>query len=189
MLKAQYFPRGSVLDANIPVGCSFTWRSIASAIPILGTGVRWCVGNETNIRVWRDAWIPRDSFFHYIRWNSETPADLLLADLITVGRQWNDALIMDICTEEDATLISVPLFENDLPDRLVWSSSSSGMYMVKEGFYMARRMLKNLHEIRSNGGLLSGTSDNWNFLWNSKIPGKVKICVWRLVKGAVPVEG
>lgn len=105
-----------MLYAQIPAGCSFTWRIIASATPTLRMGVRWRVGNGANIRVWWDAGIPRDSFFYCIRRNNNVPDDLMVVHLLTSERRWNAVLITKMCMEEDARLIlNIPLFENDLP--------------------------------------------------------------------------
>lgn len=47
-----------------------------------------------------------------------------MADLITVERKWNVEMLNELCTEKDIRLIlSIPLSENELPDRQVWSPS------------------------------------------------------------------
>lgn len=57
-----------------------------------------------------------------------------------------------------------------------------GKVHVERWYYMARCFLA----CRLGGSSSSTPSGKWDFLWNSKLPGKVKICVWRLIKGVVP---
>lgn len=101
------------------------------------------MGNGEDIRAWQDAWIPRTSFFNCIRCTSDVPEDLRVPDFITAEREWNAKLIHQYCAAEDARLIlNIPLSEHDLPNQLMWSSSSSGRYTLKEGYYVAWRFLK-----------------------------------------------
>lgn len=152
LLKAKYYPHGSVLEARVSAGCSYSWRSIASSLPISNMAARWRVGNGEDIRVWLDRWIPREAFFMCIRRNTDSPGDLLVADLITADRRWNVELVREYCLEEDARLIlSIPLSENAIPDRLVWNASSSRIHTVCDGYYMARNFVKQ-QQVNSHGG-------------------------------------
>ena len=54
IFKAKYFPRGDFLKANLGSNPSFTWRSIFQSLPLLKQGVRWRIGNGTQIDVWTD---------------------------------------------------------------------------------------------------------------------------------------
>ena len=56
-LKACYFPRCHFLDALESQNCSYTWKSIMAAMPILKQGCCWRVGNGSSIRVKLDKWI------------------------------------------------------------------------------------------------------------------------------------
>ena len=56
--KARYFPRSHLLDASASPNCSYVWKSIMAAIPILKSGCCWRVGDGSNIRVFMDKWIP-----------------------------------------------------------------------------------------------------------------------------------
>ena len=50
-LKARYFPRTHLFDAKESSNCSFVWKSIMAALPILKLGCCWRVGNGLTIRV------------------------------------------------------------------------------------------------------------------------------------------
>ena len=56
--KARYFHRTSVLEATESPNCSFVWRSLVAALPILRLGHCWLVGDGLSINVYQDRWIP-----------------------------------------------------------------------------------------------------------------------------------
>lgn len=59
-LKAKYFPRASLVDTAFCSNASTTWQSIMHGLELLKKGIIWRVGNGTQIRIWRDPWIPRE---------------------------------------------------------------------------------------------------------------------------------
>ncbi|KAL0011249.1 hypothetical protein SO802_006357 [Lithocarpus litseifolius] len=56
--KARYFPRSNFLEAKESPNCSYVWRSLMAAMPILQSGHCWRVGNGESIHVLKDKWIP-----------------------------------------------------------------------------------------------------------------------------------
>ena len=56
--KARYFPRSPFLEAKESPGCSYVWRILVAALPILKPGYCWRVGNRSSISVLGDKWIP-----------------------------------------------------------------------------------------------------------------------------------
>ena len=57
--KARYFPRTNFVDALDAPNCSYVWKSLMSAQPILKQGCCWRVGDGSAIRVLVDKWLPR----------------------------------------------------------------------------------------------------------------------------------
>ncbi|XP_075665092.1 uncharacterized protein LOC142634705 [Castanea sativa] len=57
-LKARYFPRTHLFDAKESSNCSFVWKSIVAAFPIMKSGCCWRVGNGHSIQILGDKWIP-----------------------------------------------------------------------------------------------------------------------------------
>ena len=60
IFKAKYFPKGDFLKATLGSNPSFTWRSIFQSFPLLKQGIRWRIGNGTQIDVWTDPWLRDD---------------------------------------------------------------------------------------------------------------------------------
>jgi hypothetical protein len=58
LMKAKYYSETSILEAKIGQRPSFVWRSILSSCDLLREGLVWRVGNGSNIRIWKDKWLP-----------------------------------------------------------------------------------------------------------------------------------
>ena len=56
--KARYFPRSNLLEAKESLNCSYVWRSLMAAMPILQFGHYWRVGNGVSINALKDKWLP-----------------------------------------------------------------------------------------------------------------------------------
>ena len=63
VLQAKYFPNSDFLASSAHVGCSHIWRSIVWGKELLEKGLRWNVGDGSNLKVFKDKWIFRPSFF------------------------------------------------------------------------------------------------------------------------------
>ena len=51
VLRAKYFPDGSILDVVASPGISYTWRSILKGVELLKEGLIWRVGDGEGISV------------------------------------------------------------------------------------------------------------------------------------------
>ncbi|CAL1383059.1 unnamed protein product [Linum trigynum] len=60
IMKAKYHKKESVLEAVCGHNPSFIWRSITSAQDFFHSGLRWRIGNGTEVRIWGDKWIPME---------------------------------------------------------------------------------------------------------------------------------
>jgi hypothetical protein len=57
ILKAKYFPHGSILEAKVGRRPLYAWRSIISAKSIVDHGSIWWIGDGEDVGVWKDRWI------------------------------------------------------------------------------------------------------------------------------------
>jgi hypothetical protein len=59
ILKAKYFRRRSLLEAQIGSRPSFAWRSLLGATDLLKEGLFWRTGNGKDVKIWGSKWIPK----------------------------------------------------------------------------------------------------------------------------------
>ena len=120
VLKALYYPNGSILDAVPKPGISYSWRSILRGVELLKDGVIWRVGSGEDIDAFSDPWIPRGTTRRPCtpQPNNVTMkvADLIDQDTMT----WNIELVREIFHPDDVKeILSIPL-RADMEDWLAW---------------------------------------------------------------------
>ncbi|KAL0395324.1 UNVERIFIED_CONTAM: hypothetical protein Slati_4498600 [Sesamum latifolium] len=138
ILKARYFPKGDFLSAKSGYNPSYSWRSLLEARFIIKAGSRWRVGYGSNIRVWKDPWLPRPTTFLPITPQSLFLPDLWVSDLLDKdNRCWNSELIEGIFCLEDSNLIkSIPVSNLAIPDFRVWHFNKKGEFSVKSASHI-----------------------------------------------------
>ncbi|EEF51183.1 conserved hypothetical protein [Ricinus communis] len=92
----------------------------------LKIGVRWRVGNGRNISVWNDGWLPGTAPFMVGQGTGDLSRDALVRDLLLDGgRRWNNELIVEKFSRDDAdSIMGIPLSINPGQDKLIWHYSS-----------------------------------------------------------------
>ncbi|KAL0367001.1 UNVERIFIED_CONTAM: hypothetical protein Sradi_3590200 [Sesamum radiatum] len=111
LLQHKYFPSSDILTVNPIQGSSFTWRSMLEARSVILCGSGWQVGDDKQIRIWSDQWIPSPIFFPVISIPIGLPIDVTVDALLTEeGEAWNEDLVRSIFQQEDSDLIlNMPL--------------------------------------------------------------------------------
>ena len=66
VLKAKYYPNGSLLQAGLKKGASFTWQSIMKGLEMFKKGYIWRIGTGEDVNIWNDPGIP-SSLVHQVR--------------------------------------------------------------------------------------------------------------------------
>ncbi|KAL0292514.1 UNVERIFIED_CONTAM: putative mitochondrial protein [Sesamum angustifolium] len=161
---------------------SVTWRSILGSRELTLAVSRWRLGNGKSINVWKDRWLPREPSFRCIQM-LRAPIDLRVSELIDHNRkEWKIDLIVELFHPLDSSLmLATPIGQYDTEDRLIWHPDSKGKFTVKRAHHLALE-LSNIGTPSSSERLHS----HWNFLWQHRIPNKVKIFGWKSCHNALP---
>ena len=186
--KARYFPRSSFLEAKESPGCSYVWRSILAALPILRLGSCWRVGNRSSISVVGDRWLPSHPTNKIMYPRHELVEDLAVSDLIDPELHiWRRDMIMGMFHREDAKAICrIPLSRRSVLDSIFWLHNRSGNFSVKSAYKLARHIQLHGDKAETSSGCVGKRI--WPVLWKLKIPNKVKIFGWRACHDILPTS-
>ncbi|KAL0413805.1 UNVERIFIED_CONTAM: hypothetical protein Sradi_1582200 [Sesamum radiatum] len=184
VIRARYFSHGDIFSAQLGVRPSFTWRSLFSALPLFQSGCRWRVGSGNSIRIWEDPWLPRPISFKPITPSSGAAGTRFIVDLIDpVDKDWDRNKIEACFWPIDADLIlSIPISRTGDED-VVWHYSTSGIFSVRSAYHLAC----DLENAASNSNR-AAERDWWKTIWQAKLPGKVKIFIWRSYLNILPTS-
>ena len=145
-------------------------------------GIRWRIGNGTQIDVWTDPWL-RDDMNFWVQTTPGTELDgLRVSDLMIPGRlEWDAELLEELFVARDvAEIQSIPLSQSFAADRHVWHSSNFGEYTVKTGYHVLIQLL-GVHSQFSHEG-------DWSNILALKAPPQIKNFLWRMCRGVLPTK-
>lgn len=180
--KAKYYPMGDFISANLGHNPSFTWRSIWSSRALVVDGLRWKVGDGTNINIWQSPWL-RDLENPFIETPYDPDLDIVnVCDLIKDDtKRRNEDLITMVFSERDANqILSILLNNKQGKDKRIWSHAANGQFSVKIGYHVMMNRMVREEEYAVPG--------DWDKLWALKIPPKVKCFLWRASRDCLPTR-
>ncbi|KAL0006060.1 hypothetical protein SO802_013621 [Lithocarpus litseifolius] len=185
---AMYYPRSSFIEAKESPGCSYVWRSLVAALPILKSGYCWGVGNGSSISVMGDKWIPNYPTNKVLHPIHELVDEMAVSELIDPELHvWRGELIMNLFHRDDATAITkIPLSRRVVSDSIIWMHNKNGMFSVKSAYKVAQRMRGEGSRAEHSGGCVGKLV--WSVLWKLCIPNKIKIFGWRACNDILPTK-
>ncbi|CAN6697763.1 unnamed protein product [Malus baccata var. baccata] len=135
ILKDKYFPGKTFGEA--PKRKNTSW-----ARKVLQLGLRWQVGNGKSINIRKDPWFPKPSTFKV-----KPKANLegtKVSDLIDPAtNSWRTEKISNGFNRDDVLpILSIPLSQVGIDDRLVWHYTTNGVYLVKFGYGLAINLME-----------------------------------------------
>jgi hypothetical protein len=103
------------------------------------------------------------------------------------NKEWIGSVVSELFTNREVELIlSIPVSLRPSVDRVIWHFDRKGLYNVRSGYHALRiSNMINSHASTFGGSSLGGRNP-WSFIWKARIPPKVKLFTWRLVKGILP---
>ncbi|XP_035543601.1 uncharacterized mitochondrial protein AtMg00310-like [Juglans regia] len=131
-LKGQFFTA-----AKLGRSPSLIWRSFWEVKDVVERGLRWRVGNERNIMIWGQKWLPSP-----ISYCVQSPVQVLaanakVAELIDEERkEWKVDLVARVFNKEEAEMIcAIPIRCLWAADRMLWGFSKKGKFTVKSAYH------------------------------------------------------
>ncbi|WVZ60335.1 hypothetical protein U9M48_010378 [Paspalum notatum var. saurae] len=182
LLKAKYFPRGSVLDSVKSANASATWQAVLYGLELLKKGLIWRICSGTQVRIWRDPWIPRELSLKVIskrgRCRIHWVSELINSD----GSGWDRDKLLRIFDQIDReAILNIKLPARKTDDFLAWHGEKSGSFTVRSAYNLGWR-LQHIDDATASSSVPSGDRVLWSRVWEGNVPPKVKVFIWKLCK-------
>jgi hypothetical protein len=191
VLAAKYHPEGTILEAKVKHGISYSWRSILKGVQILKLGLIWRVGNGRTINIWTDPWLPRDFPRKVMTTRGRSIISRVEELIDPTTNFWDTQLVNEMFVAEDAKIIlQIPIHDHT-KDFIAWHFDKKGMFSVKSAYKVAidfaeRESLQGQESSSSSNG--EGTKFEWKKLWALPLPNKVLHFLWRMATYSLPVR-
>jgi hypothetical protein len=135
VLKAKYFPCGNLLDTVVSGESSATWKAIEYGLELLKKGVVWRVADGSDIRIWRDNWLPRPYSMKPIGSLRHCRLRRVEHLIDQESRTWDEAQVMRFfypCDVEE--ILKIKLSASRGADEIAWNFEKTGMFTVRSAY-------------------------------------------------------
>jgi hypothetical protein len=186
IMKAKYYPNGSILEAKLGNKPSFIWRSIHNSKALIQEGLFWRIGNRSKVHIWGDKWLPKPSTYCIQSPPKGLDSDALVSELIDHSAgEWKHSLLREIFSKEEVEAIqSIPISLTNQPDKQIWRGTMKGDFSVGSAYHMAKEL-----EAFCQAGCSNRSEEKiWKGIWNSQIPNTVKTFMWRACQNLLPTR-
>ena len=192
ILKSIYYPSSDILDAELGGRPSQVWRAILEGRDILKQGLIRRIGNGVTTNIWTHNWLPRDEMLRPYGCLSQNPPTFVSELITPATAAWNKQVVQSTFMPMDAdTILGIPLCTRNMDDFWAWHYEKHGIFSVKSAYKMliaTRQRREAWLEGRAGPSSSGAEKGAWKSLWNTKVPGKVRMFLWRLSKQSLPTN-
>lgn len=112
------------------------------------------MGDGESIVATRDPWLRLKSDFHVVNSHIYEGRNEVVSTYIEQDTcEWNVPLVnADFEAEDAQAILSIPIPQRSIRDRLVWSLSTTGIYTAKEGYRYWQKQAGGSHNIQQSKG-------------------------------------
>lgn len=134
VFRAKYGVSESMSASIMTSSCSYMWRAVAKAWPLLCNNMIWSIGNGRTVRCWEDIWVPNvGSLNHYVSRHGNIDFETIVSEMVLANGDWNlDFFRLWLPKEVIDRKISIsPPLNQAGPDILSWSRTTSGSFLLR----------------------------------------------------------
>ena len=154
------------------------WRKILQQQSLLQQGIRWKIGDGSQILFWLHNWCSAESLMAKLNLTkTEIDPTLRVQEFILANRTWDIAKLKQLLPDYLISSIKgIPLPIHPLPDTPIWGPSTSGKFTVRTANWLA-------HNIPQS-------TAKWphRWIWNIDIPPKLQNFLWQLFHNSLGVR-
>lgn len=192
ILLPKYCSKDNLLKVKPHSKSSWAWKSILHGRDLIAKYVCWRVGDGESINLFHDKWIPDldKPLSHFIPYVG--PDSLKVSYLLSVtpkGPSWDITKISDIIPSFlIPKILAITLPEGSVPDCYVWPFTNSGQYNSKSGYRCLYDMRRRNNASADSSAWIYKDYNVWNMVWNLDLPERIKVFIWKCLKGILPTK-
>ncbi|KAL6202734.1 hypothetical protein ACLB2K_026439 [Fragaria x ananassa] len=171
MFSEKYLKDDSIFNSHYapPNDCSSIWRGVVYGAKLIRDNLKWRVGDGSTIKFWYDHWLGPEALIQHALPNATINRNAVIRDFWG-DDGWNLPLLSAaVPAEIISQILNVPTgFDDCGRDTLIWGATSNGQFSVKSAY-------------NSSFDFSSSSNPQWQFIWNLKIPPKLKTFLWTML--------
>jgi hypothetical protein len=130
IIRAKYYPRGTLMEAKLGSKPSFAWRSIYGARELIEAGLFWRIGNGQQVTIWGEIWVPLPVTYRIHSPPQNMDPNSKVHQLINWEMKWwdHEKLVNLFTKEEVAAIKTIPISHTNQPDCQIWRCTGSRIF-------------------------------------------------------------
>lgn len=194
VLKAKYFPQESILQCTPPKNASWIWQGLMGPRSLLDEALIGRIENGRSTKIWDHKWLPETLTGKSTTCRTSS-CELKMVDELICQKRWNGNITFNNFNRNDAKrILSIPLSLLGREDSYYWQPKAGGEYTVNSDYKILMEKGRSVKRCNSKGDGSSNAEGSqqmtqiWNTLWRLNIKQKIKLFIWKCIKGALPVR-
>ncbi|XP_018458925.1 uncharacterized protein LOC108829834 [Raphanus sativus] len=183
VLAEKYYHNQDFLTVNPPASCSHGWRGILIGQDLLKGHIGWAIGDGKSVLAWQDSWLLSEVGGVPMGPITEEASNMKVSDLFKhQSREWDTEKVDKHFPLISSSIRSIMPSKWGGADKRIWLNHASGNYSAKSGYYIALQK-NNL----ATQAMQEPTQEWIKELWNVEMSPKLKLLIWKILHGALPV--
>ena len=167
-----------MFDSTRKAHRSHIWTAFRHGIKLLREGMSWIVGDDQDIRIWQDSWLPRGTLRSYIEGPLLCLAEDSRVSSLRTNHSWTfESLTFPLPPQHEQLIQGIPVAQiTRFSDSFLWPHNN-GICSVKS----TSKFLYHKHHVPWD-------KSNWNWIWAVPCPKKIQFFLWKAMKNWLPTN-
>jgi hypothetical protein len=188
VLRAKYYPNSNLLDTAFIQNTSPSWQGIMHGLDLLKRGAIWRIGDGTQVRIWRDNWIPRLGSLMVSRKRGNTRLRWVSDLIIPHSRNWDEQTIRRVFYPHDAeAILAIKLTPRTTDDFIAWNAEENGLFTVRSAYRLGLQPTLDAVGPGQSSSTPLGDRPIWDCIWKAAVPQKIKVFAWKAATNTLAV--
>ena len=175
MSKSKYGIMDDIITVtNFSCSGSYLWRAIARIWNDVQQGIKWSLGNGTQVTFWLDNWIFDDKplLFHATGLISPNLLECSVADFVNSDGNWKWDVFSHLLPHKIILHIAAckPPCLDDGIDQVYWKYSKNGNFTVSSAYSLLANSIHKSEEKK------------WSIFWKWNGPHRIRMFLWLAFK-------
>jgi hypothetical protein len=102
---------------------------------------------------------------------------------------WNEERIRYFFAEEDVMdILKIQTSRRNESDFVAWHPEKRGMFTVRSAYWLAFDVANRGQQWGASSRRPDGERPCWKLIWNSRVPPKVKLLIWRICRNGLATQ-
>ncbi|WZZ81989.1 hypothetical protein YC2023_102561 [Brassica napus] len=184
LLLGKYCHSTSFHLVQCPSSTSHGWRSVLIGRDLIVSKLGKAIGNGASTKIWRDTWMSPIVPVKPFGPTRECDQGLVVADLLSLdSSHWIKSKVEEIFPDVAHHIMRIVPSSMGSEDSFIWCGTKSGSYSVKSGYLAIKEHQKSHRPTLTH----EETLDWQQFVWSITSSPKLKLFLWKLCRGALPL--